>query len=380
MIFPMAKKTSTKKSASKRSYKPIRVGVVGLGRAGWSMQCDELDRYPEMFQVVAGCDTIKLRRENFTKRYDQPAYASIGKLIADPNVEMVSIATRSCDHFAHAKAALEAGKDVFLEKPITTTYEDACKLRRIANRKSTGRLFIRHNRRFEAGFMQIRELLASGIIGEVFQIKLRRLDYQFRGDWQTLKRFGGGQLLNWGPHIIDHALQFMGGRFKKVAADLKCIAAVGDAEDHVKLGIVGPSGLLVDLEISGAAALGEPMYHIFGTKGALTAGDNYIHLKYLDPKVKLTKIAADPGTPGSEGHPPRPNHVQVQSGQHKETKDVTWVEEIRQVAPATTDIWQELFASVRRGKTFPINLDDAVEVMRVVYEAKCSSDFYRTSR
>jgi scyllo-inositol 2-dehydrogenase (NADP+) len=376
----MAKKTPAEKTPRKRTYKPIRVGVVGLGRAGWSMQCDELDRYPEMFEVVAGCDTIKLRRDNFTARYHQPAYASIGKLIADPNVEMVSIATRWCDHFAHAKAALEAGKDVFLEKPITTTYEDACKLRRIARRKTTGNLYIRHNRRFEAGFMQIREILKSGLIGDVFQIKLRRLDYQFRGDWQTLRRYGGGQLLNWGPHIIDHALQFMGGRFKRVVGDLKCIAAVGDAEDHVKLGILGHDGLLVDLEISGGAALGEPMYHIFGTKGALTAGDDYIRLKYLDPKVKLTKIAADAGTPGSEGHPPRPNHVQVQTGDHKETKDVRWVEETRKIAPAPTDIWQELFAAVRQGKTFPVDLDDAVEVMRVVYEAKCSSEFYRTSR
>jgi scyllo-inositol 2-dehydrogenase (NADP+) len=356
---------------------PIRVGLVGLGRAGWSMQCDEIDRYPTKFKLVAGCDTLKVRRDNFVERYNQPAYANIRQLIADENVEMVSIATRSCDHFKHAKLALEAGKDVFLEKPMTTNYDDARKLLALS-KKVSGKLYIRQNRRFEDGFMHIRKILDSGILGEIHEIKLRRHTFNFRGDWQTLKRYGGGQLLNWGPHIIDHALQFLGGTFKSVAADLRIISAVGDAEDHVKLLISGASGPTVDLEISGGAAIGETTYQIFGSRGALRSGDDFIQLKYLDPKAKLEIVEADPGTPGSEGHPPMPNHVLVKHGKAKRDNDIKWIEKEFPIDPAPTDIWKELYASVRKGKEFPVKLEGIVEAMRLVDAARKASTFYRT--
>ncbi len=222
--------------------------------------------------------------------------------------------------------------------------------------------------------------IESGILGEIQEIKLRRHTFNFRGDWQTLKRYGGGQLLNWGPHIIDHALQFLGGTFKSVWADLRIVASVGDAEDHVKLMISGPTGLTVDLEISGGAALGETTYQIFGTRGALRSGDDFIQLKYLDPKEELEMIEADPGTPGSEGHPPMPNHVLVKHGKAKQDNNIKWVEEDFPIDPAPTDIWKELYAAVRMGKEFPVKLEGVVEAMRLVEEARNASSFYRTRR
>ncbi|MFC1716593.1 Gfo/Idh/MocA family protein [Candidatus Poribacteria bacterium] len=345
---------------------PIKLGMVGIGRAGGGMHCRELESRKEMFQIVAACDIMEERRDQMAERYGCKVYEDIADLIADPDVEMVDIATRSCDHFEHVKMALEAGKEVNIEKPMSCTYAEATGMRDIAS-KSIGNLYVRHNRRFEPGFQHIREIIASGILGDVYEIKLRRVSYSRRDDWQTIKEFGGGQLLNWGPHIIDHGLQFLGAPespLKSIRSDLKLVAAVGDAEDHLKIILTGANDCIVDLEISGGAAISQPEYMIWGTKGALVCKKNTITLKYLDPKVELPPREPNPGTPGKGFGSP---------------ESLPWVEESIEVNPAKkvdmTMIWDELYKAVREGADFPVTLDQSVEVMRVVSAAKEGTKF-----
>jgi scyllo-inositol 2-dehydrogenase (NADP+) len=343
---------------------PIKLGIVGLGRAGWGMHCRELKGKEQMFQIVAVCDIDETRRNKVAGEYQCQAYENIVDLIADPNIEVVDIATRSCDHFTHAKMALEAGKTVFLEKPMCCTYAEAVELQKITA-QSPGELYIRHNRRFEPGFQHIREIIASGILGDVYEIKLRRLSYSRRDDWQTIKEFGGGQLLNWGPHIIDHALRFLESPVADMWSDLKRATAVGDAEDHLKIILKGENGRVVDIIISGGAAMREPEHLIFGTRGALSSTGNTIELKYLDPKQELAPRTAKSDTPqyGSFGTP----------------EALVWIEETIPVAPKAsagmTHIWDELYLAIREGKPYPITLDEAVQVMWVVSEAKKGTPF-----
>ncbi|MCP4641885.1 MAG: Gfo/Idh/MocA family oxidoreductase [bacterium] len=343
------------------SRKPIKVGIVGLGRAGWNMHTSELAGKERMFTIAAGCDTAKDRRDQFTEKYGRPAYKNIEDLIADDEVELVDIATRSPEHVPHTLLALKAGKDVFLEKPISLSYAEAKKLKPAAA-KSKGTLYIRHNRRFEEGFLHIREIIASGILGEVYQIKLGRVGYARRDDWQTLKKCGGGQLLNWGPHIIDHALQFLEGPVESIWGDLKCIAAAGDAEDHVKITVRGKNGRVVDLEISGGASIRVPTYVVWGTKGGLQCDGDEIKLRYLNPRQKLKPRRAKSSTP------------ERNSFGTKET--LKWVEKTVKVKPKKTyDIWVELYKAIREGKPFPITLDEALEVMRVVSTVRKGTGF-----
>lgn len=340
---------------------PIKVGLVGIGRAGGGMHCGELESRQDMFKIVAACDVIEERREQTAERFGGKAYEKIEDLIADPDVELVDIATRSVDHFRHGKMALEAGKNVFMEKPMCCTYEEAAGLRDIS-KKSKGNIYVRHNRRFEPGFQHIREIIASGILGEVYEIKLRRVSYSRRDDWQTIKEFGGGQLLNWGPHIIDHGLQFLGAPespLKEIKGYLKLIAALGDSEDHLKIILTGSNDCIVDLEISGGAAISQPEYLLWGTKGALMCKSNKITLKYLDPNAELPPREVNPGTPGRGFGSP---------------DSLTWLEETIDVSPAKkvsmSMIWDELYKAIREGVEFPVSLDQAVEVMRVVSAAK----------
>lgn len=344
------------------SMNKIRIGLVGIGRAGWGMHCSELESWKDEFEIVAACDVLESRREKMKERYNCRVYEDIKALIADPEVELVDIATRSCDHFKHALMAMKGEKNVFLEKPITSTYEEALILQEASENMKKGKLYIRHNRRFDPDFVHVREIINSGILGDVFSIKLRRNGYSRRDDWQTIKEFGGGQLLNWGPHIIDHSLRYLDGPVKELFSNLKLVAAAGDAEDHIKIVMVGQNGRVVDMEISGGSAIDTPPYQVYGTKGGLTLKGNTINLKYLDPKIEIGKRVVNPGTPG-----------EVIGGSPDNLK---WIEESLPVMEGNNNvIWHELYKAMRLGSTYPIHIDEAIEVMKVISETKRGTEF-----
>jgi predicted dehydrogenase len=356
----MAKKKSIK-------IKPIKVGIIGLGRAGYGMHCEELKSRKKTFTIVAGCDPIASKRERFLEtQTEAAAYKTMEELIADPQVELISIANRTVDHLPTVKLALASGKDVFLEKPICETIEEARKIKRYAA-KAKGRLFIRHNRRFEAAFVHIQEIIASGKLGEIYEIKLARHSYMRRNDWQTLKSCGGGQLNNWGPHIIDHALRFIDSPVKEIWSDLKLVAASGNAEDHLKIIIKGRNNMIVDLEISGGVALPSPVYAVYGTRGSLISQDQKtIKMRYLDPRKKLKPRTAQKGDPGDN---------------FGEPDDLKWIEKEIPVKPkqkvTTFSIWDFLYSSIREGAEFPITIDQSIDVMKVISEVKSGTKFAR---
>ena len=347
--------------------KKIKVGIWGVGRAGQGMHTGEMAKYPALFEVVAGCDIDKDRIKAF--KIQQPAcrlYSKPEEFLKDPNVELVSIATRSPDHTTHTFKALAAGKYVFLEKPIALTYVEAKQLKQVS-KKYPGKLFLRHNRRFEAPFCKIREIIASGVLGEVYEIKLHRQNFQRRNDWQTIIACGGGQLNNWGPHIIDHALRLLESPVADIWSNLKKIAAVGDAEDHLKIVLTGENDRIVDLEISGGVAIPQPEYIVFGNKGALVCQGNAITLKYIDPKQKFQKLKA------YAGNPPL-------NGVFGNSEVLRWVEKTVQIIPKSEGddthlIWSALYNSIRKNKSFPITIDEAVEVVRVSGRVKNKTQY-----
>ncbi|MDZ4198342.1 MAG: Gfo/Idh/MocA family oxidoreductase [Kiritimatiellia bacterium] len=337
---------------------PIRIGLIGVGRAGWQMHTRELEPYGELFTFVAACDLIRERRDRMHEKYQATPYRRAEDLIADPRVELVDVASRTTDHLTHAKGALEAGKFVFLEKPIGANWAEVRQLQALSVRYPR-KLFIRHNRRFEPAFQHVREIIDSGLLGSVHAITLRRGVYQRRDDWQTLRRCGGGQLLNWGPHIIDHALRFLKTPPVSIFSHLQQVAAAGDAEDLVRILLRNREGMIVDLEISGARVQPEPEIRVCGKKGSLTCTGETIQLRYLRPDVKRAPRRAKAGTPAEGFGSP---------------DQLEWVEEEIPVHPKLTSgtalIWKHLYESIRNRKPFPITMREAVEVMRIVHRAK----------
>ena len=344
---------------------PIRVGIVGLGRAGWGMHCQELDNYPDLFRIAAVCDPLKDRRDLVAARYPNcRTYRRFEDLLLDGDVELVDIATRSEDHVAHAVKALKTGRWVNLESPISLDADQALVLR-AASIRAGNKLFIRLNRRFEPAFVHVCEIIASGILGEIHTIRLRRGAYSRRDDWQTVQRCGGGQLLGEGPHLIDQALQMLGSSPVRMWSDLKRVAAMGDAEDTVSIIMRNLAGLTVDLEISGGRVIPVPAYTVSGEKGELTATDEVITLKYVDPQHAAPRRRASVRTPPL--------------GDGGSMDDLQWIEKQLPVAPQApagrTLIWEHLANAIRLNKPYPVTLDQAVDVMRIISLVRKDSAF-----
>ena len=344
--------------------KPIKLGLLGLGRAGTGMHFPELHGRQEKIRFYAVCDEIPERAQKFVDAFGSKAYATYEEMLADPEIELISIATRSCDHFAHAKAALLAGKNVMLEKPFCVNTAQVRELIALGSQPAGPHLYVRHNRRFEAGFQKVMEIIDSGKLGNVYEIKLTRNGYQRRNDWQTIHRFGGGQLLNWGPHIVDHSLRFCGGAYTKMYSEIRHVAAAGDCEDHIKIVFTGVNGRIVDMEISGGVAIPTPEYMVYGSKGTLISEKGGFLVKYLDPEKPLSPIEADPETPGSGkgfGNP----------------EPLSWIEEHVEVnSNAGTDrVWDALYESIRHGAAYPIPLDQAAAVTEVIEKVKKDTIF-----
>ena len=347
------------------STNPITVAIVGIGRAGWGMHCGELDARADRFRIAAACDVDPVRLDRMQSRYPCTTYTNFRKLLRNPAIDLIDIASPSPLHTSQALLALKAGKFVFVEKPVALSYAEARRLVR-ADQQYPGRLFLRHNRRFEAGFVHVQEIIASGILGDPFEIKLRRNGYGRRDDWQTVMECGGGQLNNWGPHIIDHALRFLGAPVADVWSDLKRIAAVGDAEDHLKIIVRGTNGCVVDLEISGGMAITEPECTVYGTKGTLVCTGSKITMKYLDPAIPLVPRPVVKTSPPMEGTFGTPDPL-------------PWREETIDVAPKTPcspdSVWDHLYSAIREGKPYPITIAQGAEVVRIADLARRGTAF-----
>ena len=167
--------------------KPIKLGPVGVGRAGNRMHLNELSG-KGIFEIAAVCDLEEDRRRDVAEKYGAKPYQRIEDIVEDEEVEIIDIATRSNDHFVHAMTALQAGKTVLLEKPITMDYKQAKELFAYAETCGKNKLFIRHNRRFEPKFIEVNNLIKEGILGDVYYIKRSETRFDRRCDWQTLSQ------------------------------------------------------------------------------------------------------------------------------------------------------------------------------------------------
>ena len=351
--------------------KKIKIGLVGIGRAGWGMHSREIEKYQDLYEVVAAMDPDAARLTEIAKRFKGcKTYQDFDKLLADKNVELVVVANRSPEHTPYALKAAQAGKYVFVEKPIALTYDDAKKLL-AASKKYPGKIFCRHNRRFESAFNHIKQIIDSGLLGEVFLIKRRCHSFQRREDWQSIIDCGGGQLNNWGPHIIDQGVQFLDCKVKEVWGDLKKVEALGDAEDHVKIVLKGESGRVYDMEISGGVLFPEPVYTVYGTKGSLLlqSEGSKIQLKLLAEKQNFKHTISSRISPPITGAFGEPETVRFEERSFDLNPD--WEVDI-------WSIYKYLFNTIRKGEKFPVKMEEAVEVVRITQVVKDMNPKFKT--
>ena len=347
----------------------VKVGIVGLGRAGIGMHSSEIARYPDRFSIAAACDHAADRLENLPDRFrDAKLYRDFSEMLKDDNVELISIATRHPEHVPMALQALEAGKYVNIDKPYALNNREMAMLAE-ADKKYPGKIFLRHNRRFEAPFQKAMKLIATGVLGEINTVKLyRSVGYCRRNDWMTMTEFGGGLFTNWGPHIIDQALQYLDSPVVDLWANIRSIISIGDGDDHIKLLLKAANGRVADIEISGAHTLPGRELEVQGSRGTLIYPvDGRIKMRYVDPEIEFKPLK------------PHPENPSMQYGNFDET--LTFIEQFVEIPPREmSEIWKHIYDAIVNGVPYPITIENGIAVTDIMEKAFRRSGFQPAER
>ena len=150
----------------------LRIGVIGLGWFG-EIHCEAIIGVPNL-ELAALCTRTESRLAELAKKFGvKKTFTDYRKLLADPEIDAVSIVTMWDQHTDPAVASLEAGKHVFLEKPITSTVADAQKVI-AASKRAKGILQIGHICRFNPRYRAAKEAIAAGRIGRIVSLASRR--------------------------------------------------------------------------------------------------------------------------------------------------------------------------------------------------------------
>ena len=262
--------------------KPLRVGIAGLGRSGWGIHAAYLRTAPRLYKIAAVADLIPERVAQAAAELRCRAYPDAESLIADPDLDLVVVSTYNPTHAKYAKMALRAGKHVLCEKPFGLTVADVDAMARAA--KKAGRLVLPFQQRhLEKDFLKVKEICESGVLGDVFRIRLCWHGFGRRWDWQTARSMAGGNLNNNGPHVVDHAVTLFGDVLAdRVWAEAGGYLRSGDAEDDLKFILQGAGHPTVEVELANVWACGQERWTVCGTRGGLHGTDKHLEWKWVD--------------------------------------------------------------------------------------------------
>jgi len=271
------------------THPTLRAGLVGYGFAGQTFHAPVLSAVPglELGAIVTS--------QADKARADWPAAAAVPDLpalLALPEIDLVVVATPNEAHFPVARAALEAGKHVVVDKPFTLDAGQARELAALAAQQQRV-LSVYQNRRFDADFLTLQDVLASGRIGRpvYFESHFDRYRPQVRDRWREQAVPGAGLWLDLGAHLLDQAVQLF-GRPDALQLDTAVLRDGAQVEDHFHALLryeCGPGApLRVVLHASTLAAHAAPRYILHGTKGS--------YVKYgVDPQEDALRAGERPG-------------------------------------------------------------------------------------
>ena len=309
----------------------VRLGVVGAGAIGPShvYAIEQTDGA----ELAAICDRDPERAARLAAAHGVPHFSSIAAMVADVELDAVTIGTPSGFHLDSALEAIAAGKHVLVEKPLEIDTERVDRIIGAASEQGVKVAGVFQSR-FRPVARRLKELVDEGLLGEIYSAsaytkRYRTQEYYDSGGWRgTWEVDGGGCLMNQGIHLVDLLLWFVGDVDRIIALT----SSVGrDVEvETLALALVqftcGARGVI---EGSTVAYPELPQYlEIFGSRGTLTFNSHrLLRMDLISPtaaeqKARETlfadgekfdrghataRAAAAPGTPIPEvdmGHGP----------------------------------------------------------------------------
>lgn len=249
--------------------KKIQLAVIGYGgMGGWhtrhALESDVVE--------LRGIYDILPEKRALAESRGIHAYGSFEEVLADPAVELVTVAIPNDQHESVCIRALEAGKHVICEKPVTLSCASLQRMFDAAD--AAGRRFTVHqNRRFDVDFLAMKQLHDSGEIGDFIRLESRI--HGSRGipsDWRGVKQYGGGMLYDWGIHLIDQVMQILTAPVTKIDCRFDHITNE-EVDDGFRLDMTFADGKTAYVEVGTYNFIAMPRFYLRAKKGSAMITD-----------------------------------------------------------------------------------------------------------
>jgi scyllo-inositol 2-dehydrogenase (NADP+) len=361
----------------------IRTAVIGYGLAGKVFHCPFVHAVPGL-ELAAIVVASPGRAEAAHVAYpDAKIIAKVEEVLKDPAIELIVVATPNDTHADLAAQALKAGKHVVVDKPMTTSSEEALKLIELG--KAQGKILAPfHNRRYDNDFLTVSKLHREGTLGRITEV-ISHFD-RFRplvrpNTWKESGPYNG-LLFDLGPHLVDQAVALFGVP-ETVKAVVRDDRDVTDIEDFVSIVLEYPRtladgssrSLRYTCQATMLAAEPAPRFRVHGTLGS------YVK-QGLDPQEAglLHKGLRPPVLGSQEAWLPEPESAW--GTLTVATKLTEPVEYSRGPYPSLTGDYRLFYANVRDAisgaSALAIPPEDAYRVIRLLELARESSEEKRT--
>jgi predicted dehydrogenase len=248
---------------------PLRVACIGMG--WWSDVLADAIQRSKKLKIVACFTRSEDKRKAFAAKYKCDAAPSYEAILKDRSIEAIVNTTPNDTHLETTRAAAEAGKHVFLDKPIANSVSQG---RAIAEacRKAKVVLALGYQRRRESHFRWIKEQIDAGQFGKLVNaeanISRDRLGKIDLNSWRyTAEGMPGGVMLQIGIHYSD-VLEYLLGPVKAVSGRFAQLVLPGDNPDVASMVLEHESGALSTLNASYASASEYYLMNIYGKEAS----------------------------------------------------------------------------------------------------------------
>ena len=338
----------------------LRVGLIGYGLAGSAFHAPLIAATPGL-RLAAVVTSREDRAAEARRDHTGVLVVPTTDLLWDraESLDVVVVASPNRTHVPVARAALEAGLPVVVDKPLAATAAEAASLVDYAARRKL-MLTVFQNRRWDGDFLTLRRLLEEGALGEVLRFESRferwrptpKTGWRESGDPEE----AGGLLYDLGSHLIDQALHLFGPA-RSVYAEVARRRDGVEVDDDSFVAMTHSSGVCSHLWMSAVAASPGPRFRVLGSRAAFTKHG-------LDVQEDALRAGARAGGAGWGSEPPE-RWGELATGE--ETRA------IETVAGAWPQFYAGVVASLTTGAAAPVDPRDAIAVLDVIERAFASA-------
>ncbi len=268
-------------------------GIIGCG------DVTEVKSGPA-FSKVENSELYAVMRRNeekakdYAHRHGVPKwYTDADKLINDPQVNAIYVATPPDTHAFYAKKAIEAGKPVYIEKPMGLTFSECEEVNKLASSKKVP-VFVAYYRRKLPGFIKLKNLIEEKAIGDIRMVNIQLFKNEKLNDelpWRVDPTIaGGGYFFDLASHQIDLLMYFFGD-FKEVNSIVDNQGGRYDAEDILSVSFQFENGIIGNGVwcFNSSEINNKDVIEIVGTKGRIEFSTfDFVPLKLYTEKETIS--------------------------------------------------------------------------------------------